>query len=72
MIFPIQVARGADPTQDAAFIQAVRKKVGNNIELRADANRKWTYEEAICFAGLVKNCNLQYIEVNSASILGSV
>ncbi|XP_048428124.1 protein PHYLLO, chloroplastic-like isoform X3 [Pyrus x bretschneideri] len=30
-------------------IQAVRKKVGYRIHVRADANRNWTYKEAIQF-----------------------
>lgn len=61
--FHTQVARQADPIQDAIIIQEVRKKVGYKIQLRADANRKWTYEEAIQFSSSVKNCDLQYIEV---------
>lgn len=43
-------------------IQEVRKKVGHQINLRADANRKWTYEEAVLFGSSVMNCGLQYIE----------
>ncbi|CAK9183146.1 unnamed protein product, partial [Ilex paraguariensis] len=58
----LKVARRADPIEDAAVIQEVRKKVGHQIELRADANRKWTYDEAIRFGFAVKNCDLQYIE----------
>ncbi|XP_057414973.1 protein PHYLLO, chloroplastic isoform X3 [Lotus japonicus] len=58
----LKVARGGDPVQDAALIQEVRKKVGRQIIIRADANRKWTYEEAMKFSSLVKDCNLQYIE----------
>lgn len=48
---------------DAAVVQEVRKKLGNQIELRVDANRNWSYEEAILFSSLVKDCGLQYIEV---------
>ncbi|XVE91706.1 hypothetical protein REPUB_Repub01dG0034000 [Reevesia pubescens] len=58
----IKVARRADPVEDAAVIREVRKKVGCHIELRVDANRNWTYEQAIQFGFLVKDCNLQYIE----------
>ncbi|XWS69567.1 hypothetical protein CRYUN_Cryun04dG0190100 [Craigia yunnanensis] len=58
----IKVARRADPVEDAAVIQEVRKNVGCHIELRVDANRNWTYEQAIQFGFLVKDCNLQYIE----------
>ncbi|KAL2582256.1 hypothetical protein AAZV13_15G229700 [Glycine max] len=58
----LKVARGGDPMHDAALIQEVRKKVGCQIIIRADANRTWTYEEAMKFSSLVKDCNLQYIE----------
>uniref|UniRef100_A0A0A0KQZ1 Mandelate racemase/muconate lactonizing enzyme C-terminal domain-containing protein n=1 Tax=Cucumis sativus TaxID=3659 RepID=A0A0A0KQZ1_CUCSA len=47
---------------DAAVVQEVRKKLGNQIELRVDANRNWSYEEALLFSSLVKDCGLQYIE----------
>lgn len=50
--------------QDATLIQEVRKEVGCHIMIRADANRNWTFEEAMKFGSLVKDCNLQYIEVN--------
>lgn len=52
---------------DAEVIQEVRKKVGQHIELRVDANRNWTIQEAIQFGLLVRDCNLQYIEVRCAS-----
>lgn len=57
------MARRADPGEDAAVIKEIRRKVGAEVELRVDANRKWTYEEAIKFGSLVKDCGLQYIEV---------
>lgn len=60
-----QVARHGSPLHDAAVIQEIRKKVGYQIEVRADANRNWTYKEAIQFGSLVKDCDLQYIEVYS-------
>ncbi|KAM7464415.1 hypothetical protein LguiA_032536 [Lonicera macranthoides] len=58
----LKVARRADPTEDASVIQELRKQVGEQIELRADANRNWTYEDAILFGTCVKDCGLQYIE----------
>lgn len=58
----LKVARRANPVEDADVVQEVRKKVGPHIELRVDANRSWTYEKAIQFGSLVKNCDLQYIE----------
>ncbi|KAI9169285.1 hypothetical protein LWI28_010195 [Acer negundo] len=58
----LKVARRADPIQDAVVIQEVRKRIGRQIELRVDANRKWNYDEALKFGSLVKNCDIQYIE----------
>ncbi|KAL3654341.1 hypothetical protein CASFOL_004022 [Castilleja foliolosa] len=58
----IKVARRANPDEDIATIQEVRRKVGQDIVLRVDANRKWTYDEAVKFARSVKDCCLQYIE----------
>lgn len=65
IILLTQVARRGGPIHDAAVIQEVRKMVGCQIELRVDANRNWTFEEAIEFGSFVKDCNLQYIEVYS-------
>ncbi|XP_050872280.1 protein PHYLLO, chloroplastic isoform X2 [Lathyrus oleraceus] len=58
----LKVARGRDPVQDATLIQEVRKKVGCQIIIRVDANRNWTFEEAMKFGSLAKDSNLQYIE----------
>ncbi|XP_022992379.1 protein PHYLLO, chloroplastic isoform X2 [Cucurbita maxima] len=58
----LKVARQGNVMYDAAVVQEVRKKLGNQIELRVDANRNWSYEEAILFSSLVKDCGLQYIE----------
>lgn len=62
------MARRGNLIDDAAVIQEVRKRVGRQIDLRADANRSWTFEEAIQFSYLVKDCDLQYIEVYSLSM----
>ncbi|KAF9593768.1 hypothetical protein IFM89_025393 [Coptis chinensis] len=63
----IKVGRRPYPSEDAAVIQEIRKKVGYRVKLRADANRSWTYEQAIQFGFSVQLCDLQYIEepVNS-------
>ncbi|XP_038893380.1 protein PHYLLO, chloroplastic isoform X5 [Benincasa hispida] len=58
----LKVARQGNVMYDAAVVQEIRKKLGNQIELRVDANRNWSYEEAILFSSLVKDCGLQYIE----------
>ncbi|XP_054809027.1 protein PHYLLO, chloroplastic isoform X2 [Prosopis cineraria] len=58
----LKVAQWGDPMHSASIIQEVRKKVGFHIDIRADANRRWTYEEAMEFSSFVKDCGLQYIE----------
>ncbi|KAL8128672.1 hypothetical protein V2J09_017827 [Rumex salicifolius] len=58
----LKVARRADPKEDAAVVREVRVKVGPNIEIRVDANRQWTYNQAIEFGSQIKECNLRYIE----------
>lgn len=58
----IKVARGTNPIDDVAVIQEVRRRVGYQVALRVDANRNWTTDEAIKFARLVKDYDLQYIE----------
>lgn len=58
----LKVARRVNPVEDAAVVQEIRRKVGYQIKLRVDANRKWTYEAAIEFGSHVKHCDLQYIE----------
>ncbi|GER31893.1 2-succinyl-5-enolpyruvyl-6-hydroxy-3-cyclohexene-1-carboxylate synthase [Striga asiatica] len=58
----IKVARRADPDEDIVTIQEVRRKVGKDVVIRVDANRKWNYDEAVKFALSTKDCCLQYIE----------
>ncbi|XP_020083251.1 protein PHYLLO, chloroplastic isoform X4 [Ananas comosus] len=58
----LKVARRESPTEDAAIIQKIREMVGYKINIRVDANRKWTYEKAIQFGSSVKSFDLQYIE----------
>jgi len=45
-------------------VAAVRDEVGPHVHIRADANRKWTYLQAIEFAKSVQSFDLQYVEVS--------
>ena len=56
-----QVARHQDPQQDAAKVVAVRKAVGHSIVLRADANRKWSLNQAVAFGHAVWDADLQVL-----------
>lgn len=58
-----QVGRRKDPVEDAAVVKAIRDRIGPDIVLRADANRRWTYDQAVQFANYVRSCDLQYLEV---------
>ncbi|KAI3796239.1 hypothetical protein L1987_38906 [Smallanthus sonchifolius] len=58
----LKVARRANPIEDAIVIQEIRRKIGFQVQLRADANRKWSFNQALLFGSNVIDCALQYIE----------
>ncbi|KAM0047794.1 putative 2-succinyl-5-enolpyruvyl-6-hydroxy-3-cyclohexene-1-carboxylic-acid synthase [Helianthus debilis subsp. tardiflorus] len=58
----LKVARRSNPVEDAMVVQEIRKKIGFQVQLRADANRKWSFDQALQFGSNVKDCALQYIE----------
>lgn len=43
----VKVGRRADPAEDAAAVLAIRQAVGPGVVLRADANRRWSLEQAV-------------------------
>ena len=57
------MARRISPLEDAAVLVAIREAVGPRIHLRADANQRWTFDQAVEFANAVRDCELQYLEV---------
>lgn len=58
----IKVARDLSPKQDACIVSEIRTVVGEGIGLRCDANRGWSYDEALSFAAELKGKNIEYIE----------
>ena len=54
----IKAKIGSDPVRDADCIKAIREKLGDDISLRADANRGYTVKEAITFCRLVERYNV--------------
>jgi isochorismate synthase/2-succinyl-5-enolpyruvyl-6-hydroxy-3-cyclohexene-1-carboxylate synthase/2-succinyl-6-hydroxy-2,4-cyclohexadiene-1-carboxylate synthase/O-succinylbenzoate synthase len=58
----LKVARRSSPKEDAKVVAAVRDQVGPHVHIRADANRKWTYLQAIEFAKSVQSFDLEYVE----------
>ena len=57
----MQVARQQEPQQDVAKVMAVRAAVGHSIVLRADANRKWSLNQAVAFGHAVRSADLQVL-----------
>ncbi|KAL2645330.1 hypothetical protein R1flu_012917 [Riccia fluitans] len=58
----LKVGRRPSVIEDAVVLKVVRKRVGPQVTLRADANRRWSLQEAILFANAVNSCELQYLE----------
>jgi len=48
--------------KDAQMVHEVLGIVGDRVELRLDANRAWTYKDAIAFARAVESVRVAYIE----------
>jgi L-alanine-DL-glutamate epimerase-like enolase superfamily enzyme len=58
----IKVKLGDGGTQDVQRIQAIREAIGNDIDLRVDANQGWKVKEAIETLEAIKNEGIQYCE----------
>jgi len=56
------------------LVHEVRKRIGDNIALRLDANRVWDVDDALTFLREVCDCNIDYIEepVQNYKILVSI
>jgi len=54
----IKAKVGSDPVRDAKCLKAIREALGDSISLRADANRKFSVQEAIRFCELAKEYNV--------------
>jgi L-alanine-DL-glutamate epimerase-like enolase superfamily enzyme len=50
----IKAKVGSDPDRDAKALKAIREALGDKISLRADANQKYTIQEAIRLGQLAK------------------
>ncbi len=49
-------------SEDVEVVRAIRAEVGTEVELRADANRSWSWSEAMEFAREVRESGLSYVE----------
>lgn len=57
----LKVGRQA-PALDAGLVRNVRAILGGQVELRLDANRAWTIEEARTFAREADGCDVAWVE----------
>ena len=60
----VKVGRDENVLRDASRLKAFREILGPNVEIRADANRAWSLEDAILFGKELErlhNVNLQFI-----------
>ena len=61
----LKVARGegsAGAMEDAARLRAIRTAVGPDVALRADANRRWSLNDALSFGLQCAELDLEYVE----------
>ena len=58
----VKVGRNKDVARDITLLQSIRAAVGPSIQLRCDANRAWSLEDALHFGQAVESCNLEYVE----------
>ena len=57
----LKVGRGT-VAEDLAAVRAVRQALPASVALRLDANRAWTWDQAVAFAGGVAGLALDYVE----------
>lgn len=48
--------------EDIQLTREVRKRIGDDVALRLDANRSWSVEDTLVFARGISDCNIDYIE----------
>lgn len=58
----LKVGRLPSPLDDAAVACAVRAAVGPGVALHADANRAWSFEQAVAFGRAAAGAGLAYVE----------
>ncbi len=57
----VKVGRGSIE-EDAAMVRDVAGALDDGVSLRLDANRAWTFEEALEFARATEGCLYEYVE----------
>ena len=57
----VKVGQGS-VEEDVARVRAIRKALGASVALRADANRAWSFDEAVTFADGIHDLRIAYVE----------
>jgi O-succinylbenzoate synthase len=57
----LKVAAGT-AGEDAERVRVLRETLGNDIAIRLDGNRSFEYDDAVAFAGAIRNLRIEYIE----------
>lgn len=59
----IKIKTGSgNPEEDVQMVRYIADKLPQNIKIRLDANRAWTYHGAINFCSIIAGLNIEYIE----------
>jgi len=58
----LKVKVGVNPAEDIECIRLIRESVGDNIQLRIDANQGWTPKQAIEALNKMEKYNIQFAE----------
>ncbi|RJS82350.1 dipeptide epimerase [Candidatus Bathyarchaeota archaeon] len=58
----LKVKVGVNPTEDLERIKRIREAVGENIELRIDANQGWTPKQAVEVLNKMEKFNIEFAE----------
>lgn len=58
----LKVKVGVDPAEDVERIRLIREAVGDNVELRIDANQGWTPQQAIQVLDKMEKFHIQFAE----------
>jgi o-succinylbenzoate synthase len=53
---------GGEPTRDVAIVRQAVDVLGNDIALRLDANRRWSFDSALQILNDLRECNIEYVE----------
>lgn len=53
---------GGIPEDDIAAVRKIRRLLGDDIAVRLDANRRWSFDAAVRVLGGLRGCRIDYVE----------